>query len=271
MSTQTKLPLIFGHRGCRGLMPENTLQAFQKALTYNVDGVEWDVVVNKDKQLVISHEEFMDKNYCLNPDGTEIKKEQENNLYQMTQEEIQAFDCGSKFYSKFPNQEHFKAQKPLVQEAFQKIDFKGKTILFEIKSEKKLYHKSQPIPKEYVDLILSEVSGFEFKSQLIFMCFDAVILELLHQKAPEYKLVYLHEGLGKSVRRMLAQLSFKPYALGIYNKFITKKTVQKAHSQKVKVFAWTVNKEKEFNRLLETKLDGIITDYPNLFCDFKKN
>ena len=267
MNAQTNKPLIFGHRGCRGIMPENTLEAFTKALTYNIDGVEWDVVVNKANQLVISHEEFMDKNYCLNPNGTEITNEKENNLYQMTQEEIQSFDCGTKVYKKFPKQKHFKAHKPLVKEAFEKIDFKGKTILFEIKSEEKLYGEYQPLPEEYVALILAEVNQFEFKKQIIFMCFDPSILELLHVKAPEYKLVFLHEGMGKSVKGMLKQLSFKPFALGIYNKFITKKTVQKAHKKDIQVFAWTVNKEKEFNRLLKTNLDGIITDFPNLFCD----
>lgn len=267
MNAQIKKTLIFGHRGCRGVMPENTLEAFRKALTYNVDGIEWDVVVNKDKQLVVSHEEFMDKNYCLNSDGSEIENEKENNLYKMTQKEIELFDCGSKVYKKFPNQEHFKTYKPLVKEAFEKIDFKGIIILFEIKSEKKLYNKSQPLPDEYSDIILSEISDFEFKKQIIFMCFDPEILEQIHKKAPEYKLVYLHEGLGKSVKGMLKQLSFKPYALGIYNKFITKKTVIKAHEDNVKVFAWTVNKEKEFNRLLKTNLDGIITDFPNLFCN----
>ncbi len=97
------------------------------------------------------------------------------------------------------------------------------------------------------------------------MSFDAQIIELLHKQAPEYKLVYLHESLGLSAAKILKQLTFKPYALGIYSKFITSKTVSTAHEKDVKVFAWTVNKQKEFDRLLETKLDGIITDFPNLY------
>jgi len=265
MEETTQTPLIFGHRGCRGIMPENTLEGFKQALTYNIDGIEWDVVVNKDKQLVISHEEVMDKSYCLNPDGSEIKNEAKNNLYRMSQKEIQQFDCGSKVYSKFPEQKKIKTYKPLVQEAFEKIDFKGKTILFEIKSEEKLYQTHQPKPKEYVSIILKEVENFKYKEQIVFMCFDAKILELLHQKAPEYRLVFLHEGIGKSANKLLGKLTFKPYALGIYSKFITEKIVAESHKKGVKVFAWTVNKEKEFKRLLGTKLDGIITDYPNVF------
>lgn len=263
--SQENTPLIFGHRGCRGILPENTLESFEKALEYNIDGIEWDVVVNKDKQLVISHEEYMDKSYCLDQNGKEFTNEKSHSIYRMTQKEIESYDCGSKEYSKFPEQKHFKAYKPLVQEAFEKINFKGKTILFEIKSEKKLYNKEQPLPEEYVNLILKEVENFEYKDQIIFMSFDAKIIELLHIKAPEYRLVYLHESLGLSGKKILKQLTFKPYALGIYSKFISKKTVETMHNQDVKIFAWTVNKDKEFNRLVETKLDGIITDFPNLF------
>ena len=258
-------PLIFGHRGCRGIRPENTLEAFKKALEYDIDGIEWDVVVNKELQLVISHEEYMDGNYCLDPLGNPITAKKAHSIYRMTQKEIEKYDCGSKEYPKFPAQEHFKTHKPLVREAFEKIDFKGKIILFEIKSEEKLYGKEQPFPEEYVDLILNEVRDFQNKEQLIFMSFDPKILELLNAKAPAYKLVYLHECRGVSISNMLQQLTFKPYALGIYSKFITKKTVLKAQEQEVNVFAWTVNKEKEFKRLLKTKLDGIITDFPNLF------
>ena len=263
--SQENAPLIFGHRGCRGIMPENTIESFNKALEYEIDGIEWDVVVNKDHQLVISHEEFMDKNYCLDPNGNEIKKEKNHSLYLMSQNEIERYDCGNKDYSKFPEQKHFKAYKPLVQETFKKVDFKNKTILFEIKSDKRFYGKYQPEPNEYVDIILREVNSFKYKEQIIFMCFDSNILELLHERAPEYRLVYLHSGLGTSTDQMLKQLNFQPYALGIFYKFVTKNSVINVHNENVKVFAWTVNKDKDFNRLLKTKLDGIITDFPNRY------
>ncbi len=263
--SQDSQPLIFGHRGCRGILPENTLESFNKALEYNIDGIEWDVVVNKDKQLVISHEEYIDKSYCLDSNGNAITNEKSHAIYRMNQNQIEAYDCGTKDYPKFPEQKHFKAHKPLVQEAFNKIDFKGKIILFEIKSEEKLYGKEQPFPDEYVNLILEEVKDFKDKKQIVFMSFDPKILNILNEKAPEFRLVYLHEGIGITSSKMLTHLNFKPYSLGIYSKFISKKTVIKAHEKNIKIFAWTVNKEKEFNRLVETKLDGIITDFPNIF------
>lgn len=266
---QENYPMIFGHRGCRGIMPENTIKSFDKALQYNIDGIEWDVVVNKDKQLVISHEEYIDKTYCLDKTGQEIKSNKEHLIYKMNQKEIEMFDCGTKKHPKFPLQNNYKAYKPLVSEAFSKIDYKGKKILFEIKSEKKQYGIKQPSPKEYAEIVLKEVGKFKYKKQIIFMSFDPNILEELNKISQEYPIVYLHEGVGLSTSKILNQISFKPYALGIYYKFITKKTVIKAHKENVKIFAWTVNKQKEFDRLIKTNLDGIITDFPNLYQKHK--
>ena len=56
---------IFGHRGCRGIYPENTINGFKKAILLGVDGIELDVVVNKNQELIISHESYIDTNYCL--------------------------------------------------------------------------------------------------------------------------------------------------------------------------------------------------------------
>ncbi len=258
-------PLVIGHRGCRGLLPENTIEAFQHALTYNIDGIEWDVVVNKDKQLVISHEEYMDKAYCLKPDGEKIKRERNHLIYHLTQKEIEQYDCGSKLYDKFPEQKHFKTYKPLVREAFEKIDLGNKILLFEIKSEEKNYNIAQPPIDEYIDIVLREVETSPFKHNIVFMSFDALLLDALHKKAPEFPLVFLHESIGKSAKNILSEIDFNPYALGIYHKFITEKMIHYAHEKEVKVFAWTVNKHKDFNRLKDIGIDVIITDYPNLF------
>ena len=141
--TMAQEALIIGHRGCRGIMPENTIPAFQKALELGADGIEWDVVVNKDSQLVISHEPYFKSSYCLDSNGNEIKNESDFNIINLTQKEIEKFDCGSKGNSKFPEQEKFKVSKPTVQEAFKVLNLENKTLLFEVKSEEKEYGKTQ--------------------------------------------------------------------------------------------------------------------------------
>ena len=94
---------------------------FHCGLDCNADGIEFDVVVNKDKQIVISHAPYMEKKYCFMPDGGRIKQEKEFNLFQMTQMEIEQFDCGSKYHPNFPEQKKLKTHKPLLQELFDKI------------------------------------------------------------------------------------------------------------------------------------------------------
>lgn len=256
---------VFGHRGCRGLMPENTLEAFQRAIDLGIDGIEWDVVVNKDKQLIISHEPYIDASYCLDPKGQEIKKTDEKkwNIYKMTTAEIKQFDCGSKDYSKFPEQKKTESTKPTLQEAFQKLKWKPIQILFEIKSVKKEYDIFQPKPEEYAVIIKNEIDNFIYKDQIIFMSFDAKMLEALHQLLPNSRYLYLTYLPLTSPSTFLKDLSFKPYALGMYYLTASKKHIQDAHAKDVKVFAWTVNKQTEADKLKRYNIDGLITDYPD--------
>jgi glycerophosphoryl diester phosphodiesterase len=265
VTAQPDSPKIFGHRGCRGILPENSIDGFQKAIDLGVDGIEFDVVVNKDKQVVISHEPYMEQKYCLMPDRSKIKQGKELNLFQMTQMEIEKFDCGSLYHPNFPEQKKLKTYKPLLQEVFCKVDFSKVVILFEIKSEKKHYGKYQPQPDEFVDIILKEVSNYVHRKNIIFMSFDANIINELQNKAPQYKLVYLTYSPFKSIKDSIKDLTIQPYAIGMYNPTISKREIKIAHELGMVVFAWTVNNYIDFERLKRYGIDGIITDYPGNF------
>jgi len=265
LHAQVSNPKIFGHRGCRGILPENSIEGFQKAIDLGVDGIEFDVVVNKDKQIVISHAPYMEKKYCLLPDGRKIKREKEFNLFQMTQIEIEQFDSGSKYHPNFPEQKKLKTHKPLLQELFNEVDLSKVMILFEIKSEKKQYGKYQPQPDEYVDLILKEISNYAHRNNIIFMSFDANIINELHNRTPQYKLIYLAHKSFKSIKSSIKHLTIQPYALGLYYSTISKREIIKAHELGMAVFAWTVNSFEDFKRLKRQGIDGIITDYPGNF------
>ena len=85
---------IEGHRGCRGLMPENTIPAFKKALDLGVTTLELDVCISKDGQVVVSHEPYMNSLFCSKPDGSAVTKADEKslNLYKMPYSEIKKYD-----------------------------------------------------------------------------------------------------------------------------------------------------------------------------------
>jgi len=269
MIAQNSKTPIYGHRGSRGNYPENTIIAFQEALKMGADGIELDVVVNKDKQLVVSHEPYFKKEFCLTPDKKPITNEKLYNIYTMTQVEIDAFDCGSIGHTNFPKQQKVAATKPLLKTFFEQVDLKDKVLLFEIKSEKEEYGISQPNPKEFVDLILEETKEFKKQENLIYMCFDAEILEELHKRGISNKIVYLTYK-PKSAKQLLKELSFKPFALGMFYATASKSVIKYAHSQNVKVFTWTVNEAKTGEKLIKKGVDGLITDYPKLMEDSKK-
>ena len=269
MTAQTTKTPIYGHRGCRGNFPENTIIAFQEALKMGADGIELDVVVNVDKQLVVSHEPYFKKEFCLTPNGKPVGDEKAFNMFKMTQSEIIKFDCGSIGNPKFPEQQKMPAYKPLLSDFFKEVELKDKVLLFEIKSVKEEYGISQPHPKEFINLILGETKDFKMQENLIFMCFDPEILEELHRRNVPNKMVYLTYK-PKSAKQLLKEISFKPFALGMFYATASKAAINYAHNQDVKVFTWTVNEAKTGKKLIKRGVDGLITDYPKLMDESKK-
>ena len=256
----------FGHRGCRGILPENSIESFKKAIELGVDGIELDVVVNKDGQLVISHEPYFQSEFCLDSTGNNISDEKSYNIYQLSQEEIRKFDCGSIGNPKFQNQEKIKTSKPLLQEFFSEVNLSGKTLLLEVKSEKKEYGISQPEPTDFAKLVIKETAPFQTNSRILFMSFDAQILEEIHKIEPQLNLIYLTYKPAKSAKSFLKEISFTPCGLGMYYPTISKRKVLQLKNKGISTFAWTVNDRKMKNKLINYGVSGIITDFPNIIC-----
>mgnify|MGYP005734424189 FL=1 len=167
-----------GHRGCRGVYPENTIEGLKKAIQYGADGIEWDVVINKDDEIIISHEPYIDTTYCQLKDGVDDPKK--NNIYKMSTGEIKAFDCGSKFNMRFPNQQKITETKPTLKEAEKALlNYEG-IILFEIKSKPSLVNEFYPEPKKYARIIYNHVKTSPLKANYIYMSFDPELLNQLH-------------------------------------------------------------------------------------------
>jgi glycerophosphoryl diester phosphodiesterase len=252
--------MVVGHRGCRGVMPENTIESFREAIKRGVDGIEWDVVVNGDRQLVISHEPYFHNDFCQDPKGNDIQNESLYNIYKMSQAEIESFDCGTKVHQNFPEQKKIRAVKPLLADVVKSLpEIRRKRIFFEIKSDEPEYGISQPYPADYVRLILDEVKEYGFRS-ICYMSFDKNILEELHKINPALNLVYLSKKKG--IKKSLEQLSFKPNSVGLYYRTINRRAIDVLREQNIGVYAWTVNKAEDAHKMMGYAIDGIITDYP---------
>ena len=256
--------MIIGHRGFRGVFPENTLVGFQKALQLPIDGIELDVVVNKDHELVISHDPFFQKEFCLDSTGAKITNEKDYNIYKLSQEEIMKFDCGSQQNPKFDEQQLISQYKPLWREfkELKELD-SSHIILFEIKSVKADYGKSQPFPDEYAKLVVDELADYPFRPNIIIMSFDPAILNEIHKISDEYRMVLLTYKPINSIKPSLKKLSFIPYAFGMFHPTINRKVIDQLHTLGLKCLAWTVNDQKIADRLHEIKVDALITDYPD--------
>jgi len=253
----------YGHRGCRGLLPENSIAAFQKALELGADGIELDVVVNKDKQLVVSHEPYFKKEFCSDSSGNEIQNEQRYNTFLMTQNDIRKFDCGAKGNPGYPEQKRLSVTKPLLQEVFEQVNLAGKTLLLEVKSESKEYGISQPYPKEFAQLVFSEAKKLAANVKIYYMSFDPKILEEIYALDSTIQTVYLTYSPVKSARKFLREIQIKPTVLGMFYPTISKRDVRLLSKRNIPTFAWTVNKQEDSKRLRLKGVTGIITDYPD--------
>ena len=257
---------IFGHRGYSGLYPENTIEGFKKAIETKIDGIEWDIVVNKNLELIISHEPFIDLNYCQKFDETKVSNKRSNdlNIFQMTKEEIKSFDCGSKINKKFPNQKKQKATKPTLKELENELKAYKGTVLFEIKHHQRYIGKYYPKTKKYAEIIYEHVIKSPLLNQYIFMSFDSEILNELNKLLPKSKMVFLINNPFKTYKKIRKEIFFCPFALGIDQNIITKKIIQKAKKDNILTYVWTVNSINQKNKLIKLGVDGIITDYPDI-------
>ena len=267
---------IHGHRGDRGHFPENSIPAFLSALQKGVDVIEMDVVISKDKKVVVSHEPFMASLYILQPDGKSILKNEERNfnLYQMDYEVIQQFDAGSKINPKFLQQQKIKTYKPSLSEVISVVEnFTKKHQLtsvkynIEIKSEVEDYGIFQPEPEEFVHLVTQVLKDHQIENRVILQSFDIQILEEIHQQYPFFTLAYLVED-GEATAN-LKKLSFTPSIYSPHFTLLSSQKVKKLQQQGIKVIPWTVNTTKDLQQMMAFGVDGIISDYPELAINIR--
>ena len=264
---------IQGHRGCRGLMPENSIPAMIKAVQLGVTTLEMDVVITKDKKVILSHEPFMSHEIAIAPDGSLVQagNEKSFNIYDMTYQEVKKWDVGSRPHVRFPEQQKMKTYKPLLSEVIDSVEkyikenkLKPVSYNIETKIQPSTDNVFHPAPVEFVSLLMEVIREKEIADRLIVQSFDPRTLQHLHKTNPEINTALLIEGISNyNPQPKLELLGFIPTIYSPEYHLVTESLVKFCRDKKMKLIPWTVNDSTEMVRLKLLGVDGIITDYPN--------
>lgn len=266
---------IQGHRGCRGLMPENTIAAMKKALDLGVTTLEMDVVITKDNKVVVSHEPWMEKEITTKPDGSFIlsnTEAMELNIYKMNYEEVKKYDVGMKPHPRFPQQAKMKAYKPLLGDLLDSIaDYMKMSrrplpyFNIETKSLPAGDNKFHPAPAEFAELLMKVIKGKGIEDRVIIQSFDRRSLIYFHEKYPAIKTsLLIEDNEERDFDGQLKALGFTPAIYSPNATMVDEDLVKLCHEKGMKIIPWTVNDNKGIKKLKKMGVDGIITDYPDL-------
>lgn len=269
---------IQGHRGARGLRPENTIPAFLLALDSGVTTLELDLAITKDQKVMVSHEPWMSASICKTPEGSafDSKDERKYNIYKMTYDQVRQWDCGSKGNNSFPQQQKMTTSKPLLSDVIVAAENHIKSYTryevdynIELKSSPEGDNKFHPSPQVFSDLVYKLIDEYLPWDRVVIQCFDFRVLRYWHEKYPDVRLSAVVDN-KKTIEENLDDLGFMPSIYSPYYKLLTKEDVKWLHDKKIRVIPWTVNEPNDMLSLKGMNVDGFITDYPDRAAKFKR-
>jgi glycerophosphoryl diester phosphodiesterase len=232
--------LVIGHRGFSAVAPENTLASFKKAMEVGVDMIELDAHLSKDGQVVVIHDDTL--NRTTNGNGKVIS---------YTLNELKQLDAGSWFGS------HYSGERiPTLKEVL-KLTYGEVPLCIELKGG----DLGPYTLKDLADRSLQEVEKAGMLSQVLFASFDLSAIERIREKNPSIPVALIYSKSWGSPQEVtggspIPVLSFRDTVL-------TQTNASKAWQQGIKVFVWTLNAEEHMEHFIKMGVDGIITDYPD--------
>lgn len=263
---------IQAHRGGMALYPENTIVAMLNAMDWGVHTLEMDLSISKDKQVVVSHEQVMDHRYVTTPEGKYFNKadEKKYKLYEMPYDSIIKYDTGLKGDARFPQRKKIAAHKPLLSDLVDEAEAYAKLnnmplpyYNIEIKSSEKNDQVYAPEYKEFTELALGVLLKKNITDRLIIQCFDTRVLNYIREKYPQIQLAYLVGKQMVSLEDAMSKLNFTPEIFSPDYIIVDKKLVKAVHKKGMKILPWTVDKYEDIQFMIDLKVDGLITNYPD--------
>ena len=281
------------HRGGRGLMPENTLAAFAKALDIGVTTLELDVGITQDGVVVILHDRHLNPDIIRNAQGQHLT-ERGATLMSMPFAELQRYDAGrlkpgSNYAKTFAQQQAVDGERiPALTALFALANKRGANeVRFNIETKLSPNAAGETLPPEpFARALIAEIRKAGLTGRATIQSFDWRTLQIAQKEAPEIVTVHLssQQGAGDTVQAgkpgaspWLAGFDVDDYAGSVARtvkaaggtvwspnfRDVTAALVRDAQSLGLKVVPWTVNDEADQVRLLDWKVDGLITDYPD--------
>ncbi len=260
-----------GHRGARGLAPENTIPGFIVALDLGVTTLELDVVLSADTMVVVSHEPWFSSTICTYQDGTAIEKDEEKGLKisEMTYDEVARFECGLSRHPGYPEQIPVRAAKPLLSDAIRAIEKhvnmtarREVTYNIEIKSSLESDGVHYSSVDEFAQIVYHVLVEQNILDRTLVQSFDPRAIEairLLDRELPIALLVSNESGLEDN----LVRLSFVPDVYSPSKDLVDRQLVDSVHRLGIRIIPWTVNETERMKELIALGVDGLITDYPD--------
>lgn len=253
---------IQAHRGARAFFPENTIQAFCKAVDLGCCVIELDLIASQDRRIVVSHDPWL-----YEAPGVESSR---RNLFQMPWMQISRFDCGSP-HPDFPGQQRVVAARPLLAAVFRELEAHllrigrpgGLVYNLEVKSRPGQDGILFPPPDEYVRLVVGEILDAGMQSRVRLQSFDGRIIDGAHRMAPGLCFGLLAEE-AVALDAMPLSTGFVPAYVNPHYGLVSEALVRRLHGHGCKVVAWTVNDPEEMVRMRRLGIDGIITDHPEV-------
>ena len=264
---------VQAHRGGAGLMPENTIEAMKHCLDMGVNTLEMDMVLTADGKVVVSHENYFHHRYSIRPDGSLVQKnDPKEYIYKMTYDQVAKYDVGSRPTDVWPEKKCFPAVKPLAEDLIAFVENYTKEnglspvrYNIEIKSSQ---DDGQSINwanyDKLADAIMRVLIKFHLDDRLVVQCFDARTLNYIQPKYPEIKFSYLVSAkVGMEFDEYMKLLNFTPAWLSPNHALVNEELMTKCREKGMKVVPWTVDNPEDIRRMIDLKVDAIISNYPD--------
>jgi glycerophosphoryl diester phosphodiesterase len=282
---------IQGHRGARGLLPENTLPAFAKALAIGVTTLELDCAITKDGVVVVSHDPVLNPDITRGPDGQWLR-ETGPAIWSLTFEELRRYDVGrlnpARAYAKrWPDQQAVDGTRiPRLADLFALVKTTGnETVRFNIETKISPLEPARTTgPEDFARKLIGVVRAAKMEGRVVIQSFDWRTLAAVQKEAPQIPTVYLTAESGSAAN--LDKSGDSPWTPGVRYRDhgsvprmvkaaggaiwspsfgdLSRDAVKEAHALGLKVVPWTVNHELDMRRLIDWGVDGIISDRPDL-------